>query len=164
MGALTFLCFFYNIFILPAMKLGGYIGFTLSVCLLVRLSVCLSVCRLTFRVHPVASTVQDGFFPYLVQMISSMRGCVTCDDVWPWPISSRSFGLDLENFCPLFNVYSSAWILFIFGANDHYHLRVCGVLRFFHNLKIWIFGKFFKFFGLDLQKNNLQFSMDSFHI
>ena len=50
----------------------------------------LSVCPLTFRVCPVASTVQDGFFPYLVQMINSMRGCVACDDTWPWPISSRS--------------------------------------------------------------------------
>ena len=61
------------------------------------LSVCPSVCPLTFLVRPVASTVQDGFFPYLVQMINSMRGCVACDDLWPWPISSRSFGLDLEN-------------------------------------------------------------------
>ena len=52
-------------------------------------SVCPSVCPLTFRVSPVASTVQDGFFPYLVQMINSMRGCVTWDDPWPWPISSR---------------------------------------------------------------------------
>ena len=93
-----------------ATKLGGYIGFTLSVCLSVCRSVCLSVCMsvclsvcpsvclLTFRVRPAASTVQDGFFPYLVQMINSMRGCVACDDPWPWPISSRSFGLDLENF------------------------------------------------------------------
>ena len=61
------------------------------------LSLCPSVCPLTFRVRPVASTVQDGLFPYLVQMINSMRGCVACDDLWPWPISSRSFGLDLEN-------------------------------------------------------------------
>ena len=67
------------------------------VCLSVRLSVCLSVSVLTFCVRLVASTVQDGFFPYLVQMINSMRGCVACDDPWPWPISSRSFGLDLEN-------------------------------------------------------------------
>ena len=37
------------------------------------------------------STVLDGFFPYLVQMITSMRRCVTCDDLWPWLISSRSF-------------------------------------------------------------------------
>ena len=61
-----------------------------------RPSVCPSV-RPTSRVRSVASTVQDGFFPYLVQMINSMKGCVACDDPWPWPISSRSFGLDLEN-------------------------------------------------------------------
>ena len=30
-------------------------------------------------------------------MITSMRRCVACDDLWPWPISSRSFELDLEN-------------------------------------------------------------------
>ena len=47
-------------------------------------------------VRSVASTVLDGFFPYLVQMITSMR-CVACDDLWPWSISSRSFGLNLEN-------------------------------------------------------------------
>ena len=70
-------------------KLGGYIGFTRSVCPSVR--------PLTFRVRPVAFIVQDGFFPYLVQMINSMRGCVACDDPWPWPMPSRSFGLDLEN-------------------------------------------------------------------
>ena len=77
------------IFLPHATKLGGYIGFCLSVCL--------SVCPLTFLVRPVAYTVQDGFFPYSIQMINSMRGCVACDDPWPWPISSRSFGLDLEN-------------------------------------------------------------------
>ena len=49
------------------------------------------------RVRSVASTVPDGFFPYLVQMITSMRRCVACDDLWPWPISSRSFDLDFEN-------------------------------------------------------------------
>ena len=65
----------------------GYIGFTLS----------LSVCPLTFRVRPEASTVLDGFFPYVVQMINSMSGRVLCDDPWPWHIYSRSFGLDLEN-------------------------------------------------------------------
>ena len=30
-------------------------------------------------------------------MITSMRRCVAYNDLWPWPISSRSFGLDLEN-------------------------------------------------------------------
>ena len=43
------------------------------------------------------STVLDGFFPYLSQMITSIRGCVAYNDLWPWPISSRSFGLGLEN-------------------------------------------------------------------
>ena len=43
------------------------------------------------------STVLDGFFPYLAQMIISMRGCVAYNDLWPWPLSSRSFGLGLEN-------------------------------------------------------------------
>ena len=62
----------------------------------VRLSVRPSV-RSASRVRSVVSIVQDGFFPYLVQMINSMRGCVACDDPGPWPISSRSFGLDFEN-------------------------------------------------------------------
>ena len=43
------------------------------------------------------STVLDGFFPYLAQMITSMRGCVAYKDLWPWLISLRSFGLGLEN-------------------------------------------------------------------
>ena len=43
------------------------------------------------------STVLGGFFPYLGQMITCMRGCVAYDDLWPWPTSSRSFGLGLEN-------------------------------------------------------------------
>ena len=61
-----------------------------------RPSVRLSV-RPATLVRSEAATVQDGFFPYLVQMINSMRGCVACDDPWPWPISSRSFGSHLEN-------------------------------------------------------------------
>ena len=43
------------------------------------------------------STVLDGLFPYLTPMITSIRGCVAYNDLWPWPISSRSFGLGLEN-------------------------------------------------------------------
>ena len=59
----------------------------------------------------------------------------------------------LRKSCPLCSVYSSTWILFIFGTNDHYHWRVCRVLRFFfQNLEIWIFGIFKKIFGLDLEK------------
>ena len=99
----------------------------------------------TFRPWPwkKKSTILDGFFPYLAQMITTMRGCVAYNDLWPWPISSRSFGLDLENRvlsvastvldgffpsrmpCPLCIIYSYGWILFILGTNDHYHERVC---------------------------------------
>ena len=109
-------------------------------------SMCQSICPLTFRVRPVASTVQDPFFPYLVQMINSMRGCVACNDPWPWSISSRPFGLDLEN-C-VRSVASSVLdgVFFIFGTNDHYHWIVCNVLRFIQNLEICISGKFLKFF------------------
>ena len=43
-------------------------------------------------------TVLNGLiFPYLAKMITSIRGCVAYNDLWPWPISSRSFGLGLEN-------------------------------------------------------------------
>ena len=73
--------------------------------------------------------------------------------IWPW----------LRKSCPLCSIDSSGWILFIFGTNDHYHYRVW-VLRFCQNLKIWIFGKFYKIFGLDLEKKNTQLLMDSFHI
>ena len=40
------------------------------------------------------------FFPYLAQIIISIRGCVACKGLWPWPIFSRSFGLGLENRVP----------------------------------------------------------------
>ena len=60
----------------------------------------------------------------------------------------------LRKSCPLCSAYSSGWIIFIFGTNDHYHWRVCSLLRFFQNLEILIFGKFFNFFGLDLEKKS----------
>ena len=129
-------------------KLGGGVYWIHPVCLSVHLSVCL----LTFRVRPVASTVQDGFFPYLVQMINSMRGCM-----W-WPLTLiyifKVIQPWLRKSCPLCSVYSSGWILFMFGTNDHHHQRVCRMLGFFQNLEIWIFGKFLKFFGLDLEKKS----------
>ena len=113
-----------------------------SVCLSVCPSVRLSVCPLTFRVRPVASTVQDRFFPYLVQMINSMRGCVACDDLWPWSISSRSFGHDWEN-----RVRSVASTVmggfFLFLAQMIAIIRECvACYVFFQNLENWIFGKF----------------------
>ena len=52
-----------------------------------------SLSALTLKIN---STVLDGFFPYLAQKITSMRGCIAYD-LWPWPISSRSFSHGLEN-------------------------------------------------------------------
>ena len=61
-----------------------------------------------FRPWPwkIKTTVLNGLFPYLAQMIISIRGFVAYNDLWPWPISSRSFGLGLEN-----RVYSVASIV-----------------------------------------------------
>ena len=104
------------------------------------------------RVRSVASTVLDGFFRYLIQMITSMRRCVACDDLWPWPISSRSFGLDLENrvrfvaSTVLDGFFSDVAQMIVINRG----CVACYV--FFPNRKIWIFGKFLKFFGLDLEK------------
>ena len=104
------------------------------------------------RVRSVASTVLDGFFPYLIQMITSMRRCVACDDLWPWPISSRSFGLDLENRVR-FVASTVQDGFFSYVAQMIAINRGCVVCYvFFQNQKIWIFGKFFKLFGLDLDK------------
>ena len=50
-----------------------------------------------FRPWPWKKKSTDGFFPYLAQMTTGMRGCVAYNDLWPWPISSRPFGLSLEN-------------------------------------------------------------------
>ena len=101
------------------------------------------------RVRFVASTVLDGFFSYLAQMITINRGC---DDLWPWPISSRPFDLDFEN-----RVHSVASIVldgfFLHLAQMIAIVRGCvACCVFFQNLQIWIFGKFLKFFGLDLEK------------
>ena len=126
----------------------------LSVSLSLCPSVCLSVCPLTFRVRPVAFTVQDGFFPYLVQMITSMWRCVACDDLWPWPISSRSLDLDLENRVrPVASTVLDGFFLYL--AQMITIIRGCiACYFFFQNLEIWIFGNFLKFFGLDLEKKS----------
>ena len=146
------------IFLPSATKLAG-VYWIHPVCPSVRLS----VCPLTFRVRLVASTVQNGFFPYLVQMINSMRGCVACDDLWAWPISSRSFGLDLENrvrsvastVLDGFFLYLAQMITIIRGYVACYVFSESG------NFNIW---QIFEIFRPWHWKKNLQFSMDSFHI
>ena len=112
----------------PATKLGGVYWIH---------PVCLSVCPLTFHVRPVASTVQDGFFPYLVQMITSMRRCVACDDLWPWPISSRSFDLALEN-CVRSVASTVQGGFFLYLAQMITIIRECVACYVF--FRIWKFG------------------------
>ena len=120
------------------------------------------------------STVLDGFFPYLSQMITSMRECVAYNDLWPWSISSRSFSLGLENHVRSvastvpdgFFPYLVQMITDSFYIWHKWSLSLGGVSRvtFFSksgNLNFW---QIFEFFGLDLEKKILQFSMDSFHI
>ena len=151
-------CHFATCLSYPTQPLGvgaGYIGFTLSVCP--------SVCLLTFRVRPVASTVQDGFFPYSVQMINSMRGCVACDDLWPWPISSRSFGLDLEN---RVRSVASTGLGGSFYIWHKWSLSLEGVSRvtFCSESGNFNFWQIFEIFRPWPWKKIPQFSMDSFHI
>ena len=67
-------------------------------------------------VRSTACTVLDEFFPYLARMITSMRGCVVCKNLWPWPISSRSFGHDF------------AIRLVLYGTSCHVHSTACTVL------------------------------------
>ena len=50
------------------------------------------------HVRCITYTVLDGLFPYLAQMITSMRGCVARNDLWTWPISSKSFSCDVAYF------------------------------------------------------------------
>ena len=73
---------------------GGVYWFH-SVRLSVRPSVRPSVCP-ACRVRSVTSTVPDGFFLYLAQMITIIRGCVACD------IFSKSENL---NFWQIFEIF-----------------------------------------------------------
>ena len=87
-------------------------------------------------------------------MITSMRRCVACDDLWPWPISSWSFGLDLEN--RVRSVASTVLDgIFSYQAQMITIIRGCvACYVFFQNLEMWIFGKFKKKISLDLEKKS----------
>ena len=133
------------IIIPPSTKLGGYIGFILSVCP----SVCLSVnvsC-------PPCSIYSSGWILSIFGANDQYHERV-CRMWWPLTLTYifKVIRPWLRKSCPLCSVYSSGSIPFIFGTNDHYYYRVCRMLRFFQNLEIWIFGKFLKFFGLDFEK------------
>ena len=79
------------------------------------------------RVRSVASTVLNGFFLYLAQMITIIRRCVGCYvffRIWKFQILANfwhSLALTLKK------KNNSRWILSIFSTNDHYHERVCRI-------------------------------------
>ena len=52
--------------------------------------------------------------------------------------------------CPLCSAYTSGWIHFIFIHLIKQLQKVCRLLSFLQNLKIWIFGNCFKFVTLTL--------------
>ena len=58
----------------------------------------------------------------------------------------------LRKSCPLCSVYSSRWIIFIFGTNDHYHWTVCRV--FFRIWKFKFLAIFWNFSALTLKKKS----------
>ena len=72
------------------------------------------------HVRSVASTVLDGFFLYLAQMITIIRRCVACYiffRIWKFKILANFL-----NFLALTlkkKIYNSRWILSIFSTNDH---------------------------------------------
>ena len=80
-------------------------------------------------------------------MISTMKGCVAHNGLRSWPISSRSFGLDLEN-----RVRSVASTVL-----DGFFLYLAQMITI-------IRGCVACFFWPCPWKKNLQFSMDSFYL
>ena len=55
----------------------------------------------------------DGFFPYIPQMITTMRRCTVLNDLGPGPISSKSFS------------YDSAIKLLKYGTPCRLHCTAC---------------------------------------
>ena len=106
------------------------------------------------HVRSVASTVLDGFFPYLVQMITSMRRCVACDDLWPWPISLRSFDLDLENHVRSVT-FSVLDRLFLYLSQIITNIRGCVACKVYNNiLKLKFFANFSNFSPFTLKEKS----------
>ena len=108
------------------------------------------------------STVLNGFFPYLAQMITSVRGCVAYNDLWPWPISSRSFGLGLEN------GVRSVTSTFLDGFFTYLVQMTTGMRRCNACDDLWPWPISSGSFDLDLENRvrsvTFQFSIDYFHI
>ena len=109
------------------LEVWQYIGLTFSVCLLI---LCYFVIPHVCFLVP---TALNGFFWYLAQMIIIMRGCVTCNDFWPWLISSGYFGHEFSIktakilhilWIPFCDNHSFEQIVYIFSTNDLWDQRM----------------------------------------
>ena len=100
-------------FIIPPNNevVGGYIGFTPSVCLSVRLS------RLPC---PLCNIYSSGWILSILATNDHYHERV-CHTQWPLTLTYifKVIRPWLRRSCPLCSVYSSGWILSIFGTNDH---------------------------------------------
>ena len=108
-------------------------------------------------------------------MITSMRRCVTCDDLWPWPISSRSIDLDkiwkfefLANFWNFSALTLKKNLQFSMDSFHIYHkwsLVWEGVLNMItFDLDLYLQDHLVLTLKIVSAMWHLQFQMDSFHI
>ena len=81
-----------------------------------------------------------------------MRRCVACDDLWPWPISSRLFDLDLEN-CGRAVASTILNGFFLYLAQRNTIIRGCvACYDFFRIWKFEFLANLRKFSALTLKK------------
>ena len=116
----------------------------------------------TCCVHSVMSAVVDGFFPFHAQMNTTMRGCVALNDLWPWPIPSRSSSLDfavkLLRYGTSCSVQSSAWNV-LDGFFPYLARLITGVRGCVACSDLWPWPISSRFFSCDIA-----YCMDYIHV
>ena len=96
-------------------------------------------------------------------MITRVRRCVACDDLWPWPISSGSFDLDFENRVRSVT-FSVLDRLFPYLPQIITTIRGCVAFSVYNKiLKFQFFTNFSNVSAFHLKKN-LQFCLHSCYI
>ena len=100
---------------------GGYIGFTPSVCPSVCPSVRPSV-RLSCLLCPLCNIYSSGWI-ISISVTNDHYHERVCRTQWPLTLTYilKVIRPWLRKSCPLCSVYSSGWILFILSTNDHHH-------------------------------------------
>ena len=89
--------------------------------------VCLWVCRFFCpsahdSVRSVVSTVLDGLFLYLAQMVNSSRGCITCDDFRPWHILKVIQPWMYKKIAKIWHILSC--LLYSTYSSDSFHIPI----------------------------------------